>query len=100
VTGDEFRKVIRAQLERLNALVEQGLRRELAKPIDLGHSGRLQFEVDGMYYGISLIQTEEAILPGDCVWDVIREGIPHHVQEAAEEAGIDIFEAIHQEQFP
>jgi hypothetical protein len=86
------------QLERLNSVVEQALQRELTKPIDLDHNDRLLFEVDGLYYGISLVQTEEAILP--TAWEVIDEGIPIHEQEAAEQSGIHISELIHQEFFP
>jgi hypothetical protein len=48
----EFRKAIQEALGTLNPAVEAALRRELAGPIDLGHSGRLQFEVCPYFHGI------------------------------------------------
>ena len=57
-----FRQAIRNALGKLSASTEQAIRRELATSFDLGHSGRLQFEIDEMYYGIWLIQTEEVVL--------------------------------------
>lgn len=81
----EVRQAIRSALHKLDASTEQALLRELAKPFDLGHSGRLQFEIDPWSLRISLIQTEEDLLANSAVIDLIPEGI----LDDAEAAGLD-----------
>ena len=83
-----FRQVIRDALNQWNVSTEEAIRRELAKSFDLGHSGRLQFEIDDMYNGIWLIQTEGVVLEHD-VWDAIPRSLPEEV----ESAGNDPFRA-------
>ena len=92
--GDEVRSArnIADALRDRGASTEEAIRRELATSFDLGHSGRLQFEIDGTYYGIWLTQTEEVVLK-DSVWDAI----PKSLLEEAESAGYDSFRAIEEE---
>jgi hypothetical protein len=92
----EFRAQIRQALERLNAPAERAIRRELRKPLDLGHSERLQFEVCPYFYGVKLVQTEEEILEDS----VIPDAMPAKLQEAAEAADFDLHTAIGEELFP
>src|SRR5688572_30183898 len=87
-----FRQVIRNALNQWNVSTEEAIRRELAKSFDLGHSGRLQFEIDDMYNGIWLIQTEGVVLEHD-VWDAIPESLPEEV----ESVGNDPFRATAEE---
>jgi hypothetical protein len=87
-----FRQAIRDALRERNASTEEAIRRELATSFDLGHSGRLQFEIDGTYYGIWLTQTEEVVLK-DSVWDAL----PKSLLEEAESAGYDSFRTIEEE---
>jgi len=87
-----FRQAIRDALRASSSYTEEAIRRELATAFDLGHSGRLQFEIDGTYYGIWLIQTEEVVLK-DSIWDAI----PKNLLDEAEAAGYDSFAAIEEE---
>ena len=89
----DFRKAIRECLSRLDTAVEDALRRQLAGPIDLGHSGRLQFEVCPYFYGVHLVQTEEEIVPDSAVWDAV----PPELRDAAEAADCDLYAAIQEE---
>lgn len=84
VNDASFRQTIRDTLDKWNASTEAAIRRELAASFDLGHSGRLQFEIDGIYYGITLVQTEEVVLE-----DSICDAMPEGVLDEAEAAGID-----------
>jgi SMI1 / KNR4 family (SUKH-1) len=95
--GDElkFREAIRHCLRQLNDTVEEAITRELAMTFDLGHSGRLQFEVDPIYYGIHLVQTEEVILNV-----TLLQVIASEIQDAAEAAGFDLHTACGEELFP
>jgi hypothetical protein len=92
----ELRASIRAALRSLDEAVQAAIRRELATPIDLGHSGRLQFEVCPYFYGTHLVQTEETILPDSAVPDAM----PQQLQDAAEEADLDFHAALGEELFP
>ena len=76
---------IRAALRSLGTATEQEIQNLLAKQFELGHSGRLQFEIDPIFYGIHLVQTEELVVPGDVVLDVIAIDF----LERAELAGLD-----------
>jgi hypothetical protein len=64
VDDAEMRAGIREALGSLDSGVEQAIRNELAKRFDLGNSGRVQFEIDPVDYGIHLVQTEEVVVPG------------------------------------
>jgi hypothetical protein len=96
VEEPEFRKAIREALGTLNPAVEAALRREVAGPIDLGHSGRLQFEVCPFFHGIHLVQTEEEILPDSAAHD----SLPQELQDAAEAVGLDLDDAVEAELLP
>jgi hypothetical protein len=87
-----LRNAIRDALRKHNTSTEDAIRRELATSFDLGHSGRLQFEIDGTYYGIWLIQTEEVVLK-DSIWDMI----PKNLLDEAGTAYFDLFTAIEEE---
>jgi hypothetical protein len=87
-----FRQAIRDSLRKQTTSTENAIRRELAKSFNLGHSSRLQFEIDGTDYGISLVQTEEVVLQ-DSIWD----SIPESVLDEAECADYDLFEVIEEE---
>jgi hypothetical protein len=87
---EQMRAGIRDALRSLNAVAEAAIRRELAGPIDLGHSGRLQFEACPRFFGIKLVQTEEEIVPDSAIPDAI----PPEVQAAAEAADLDVFAGI------
>jgi hypothetical protein len=86
----EMRAGVRDALGSLNAVAEAAIRRELAGPIDLGHSERLQFEACPHFFGVKLVQTEEEIVPDSAVDDAI----PPALRAAAEAADLDVFEAI------
>jgi hypothetical protein len=92
----QFRKAIREALGTLNPAVEAALRRELTVPIDLGHSGRLQFEVCPYFHGIQLVQTEEGILADSAAQD----SLPQQLQDAAEAADFDLHAAVEEELLP
>ncbi len=92
----DTRQAVRDALHSLNRRIEQALRRELSTPLDLGHSGRLQFEIDDFDYRIHLVQTEEDVLAEDAVY----QAIPKNVHDAAEEAGIELFVIITEEIVP
>jgi hypothetical protein len=94
MTEADFRNAVRGVLHQYNSEVEDAIRRELATPFDLGHSGYLQFEVDAHLYGISLIQTEEAIL------ESVEDPVFYTVLGEAEEAGLDWHALIGEEFFP
>lgn len=93
---DDFRKGISEGLRTLNQPVEAALLRELAGPIDLGHSGRLQFEICPYFHGVHLVQTEEGILPDSAVQDCM----PQQLQDAAEAADLDLHGMIAEELLP
>jgi hypothetical protein len=96
VDESDLRLAIRLALETLNPAVEATLRRELAVPIDLGHSDRIQFEVCPYFHGIHLIQTEEEILPDSAAQDCL----PQELQDAAEAADLDLHTALGEELLP
>jgi hypothetical protein len=89
----EMRAGVRDALGSLNAVAEAAIRRELAEPIDLGHSERLQFEACPHFFGVKLVQTEEEIVPDTAVDDAI----PAALRAAAEAADLDLFAAIVEE---
>jgi hypothetical protein len=91
MSNKRFREAIRSRLARLNESTERAIRQELAEPIDLGHSGRLQFEFDPVDYGIRLVQTEEVVLSG------ADDPIPNDIIEEAELAGSDLFDLLNEE---
>jgi hypothetical protein len=93
MTEAELRVRIRDVLGSLNAVAEAAIRRELAKPIDLGHSERLQFEACPHFFGVKLVQTEEEIVPDSA----IQDAIPPDLRAAAEAADLSVFEAIEAE---
>jgi hypothetical protein len=90
MTEAEMRSGIHEVLRSLNATAEAAIRRELARPIDLGHSERLQFEACPHFFGIKLVQTEEEILPDSAIQDAISPAL----QAAAEAADLDVFAGI------
>jgi hypothetical protein len=57
----EMRAGIRDALRSLDAAAEEAIRNELAKSFDLGHSGRLQFEICPYFLCIHLVQTEDDV---------------------------------------
>lgn len=77
----------------LNAVTEAAIRQELVRPIDLGHSGRLQFEACPHFFRIKLVQTGEEIVPDSA----IEDAVPPAVKTAAEAADLDVQEAITEE---
>jgi hypothetical protein len=89
----EMRGCIRAALQSLNADTEAAIRRELATPIDLDDSERLQFEACPHFFGIKLVQTEEEIVPDS----TILATIPEDLQAAAACADLDVHAAIESE---
>jgi hypothetical protein len=91
--GAELRAAVRDALHSLNAAAEAAIRRELAEPIDLGHSERLQFEACPHYFGVKLVQTEEEIVPDSAISDAV----PQSIWDAAEAADLSVFEAIEAE---
>jgi hypothetical protein len=93
MTEAELRARICDVLCSLNVTTEAALRRELAEPIDLGHSERLQFEACPHFFGIKMVQTEEEIISDSA----IREAVPEELWAAAETADISVFEAIEAE---
>jgi hypothetical protein len=86
-----MRSGIRNALRSLDAAVEQAIRRELAKPFELGHSGRLQFEIDPVYYDIRLVQTEETVVQR------VIEALTDDFLERAEVAGLGWIVAVSEE---
>jgi hypothetical protein len=92
----DFRNAIRGVLAQFNRTVEDAIRRDLADPLDLGHSERLQFEVCPHYYGITLIQTEEVVLEDSA----LEDAIPQTVREAADLADADLHSLVGEELFP
>ena len=80
--------VIQMELQALNLSVETAIKFELSTDIDLGHSGKLQFEIDPLYYRIHLTQTENDILESfsleedvenmfeDDIYEVVSSQIP------------------------
>jgi hypothetical protein len=93
MTEAEMRTGIRGVLRSLNAVAEAAIRRELAEPIDLGHSERLQFEACPYFFGVKLVQTEEVIVPDSA----IQDAMPQELLDAAESADIGVCDAIEQE---
>jgi hypothetical protein len=93
MTEAELRAGIRDALRSLNAVAEAAISRELAGPIDLGHSERLQFEACPNFFGVKLVQTEEEILPDSAIQDVI----PPELWAAAEAVDLSVFEAVEAE---
>jgi hypothetical protein len=93
MTEAELRARIRDVLGSLNAVAEAAIRRELAEPIDLGHSERLQFEACPHFFGVTVVQTEEEIVPDSA----IQDAIPPDLRSAAEAADLGVFEAIEAE---
>ena len=91
-----MRAAIRDAIQSLNAATESSIRRELSGPIDLGDSERLQFEVCPQFFGITLIQTEEEIVPDSAIPD----SVPQDVQAAAEAADLDLNAGIEVELLP
>jgi hypothetical protein len=89
----ELRAGVRNALGSLNAVAEAAIRRELAEPIDLGHSERLQFEACPYFFGVKLVQTEEEIIPDSAVDDALAPAL----RDAAGAADLDVFAAITEE---
>src|SRR5260370_40339697 len=90
MTEAEMRAGIRDVLCSLNAVAEAAIRRELAEPIDLGHSERLQFEACPHFFGVTLVQTEEEIVPDSA----IQDAIPPDLRAAGEAAAPRVCDAI------
>jgi hypothetical protein len=93
MTEAELRARIRDVLGSLNAVAEAAIQRELAEPIDLGHSERLQFEACQHFFAVTLVQTEEEIVP----YSAIDDAIPPDLRSAAEAADLSVSEAIEAE---
>src|SRR5262249_58150496 len=93
MTEADFRNAIRGVLRQHDQIVEAAIRRELARPITLGHRERFQFEVDPWgTYGIHLVQTEEGILEG--------VPLPESLYQAGEESDVDLHAMLGEELFP
>ncbi len=90
MTEAELRAGIREALRSLNEIAEAAIRRELAEPIDLGHSERLQFEACPHFFRVHLIQTEEEIIPDSAV----EEAIPAELKAATEATDLDVYEGV------
>jgi hypothetical protein len=90
MTEAELRASVRDVLRSLNALAEAAIRRELAEPIDLGHSERLQFEACPHFFGVKLVQTEEEIVPDSA----IQDAVPQQLWSAAQAADLSVYESI------
>lgn len=58
-----FRRNVREKHATHSSAVEELIWHQLSTDIDLGHSERLQFEIDPFSFGITLIQTEEVVFP-------------------------------------
>jgi hypothetical protein len=93
MTEAELRAGICDVLRSLDAATEAAIQRELAEPIDLGHSARLQFEACPHFFGVKVVQTEEEIVPDS----TIQDAVPQELWDAAEAAEIGIHEVIEQE---
>jgi len=89
----KLRTAIVEVLRSLDAETELAIRRELARVVDLGHSGRLQFEACPNFLGISLVQTEEEILADSSIDD----RIPPELRDAAAAADLSVHDAIEAE---
>lgn len=87
-----FRQAIRDALQNQSTSTEEALRLELVKSFDLGCSGYLQFEIDGLNYRISLIQTEADVLK-----ESFLDSLPTGFLDEAEATGHDLFAAIEEE---
>jgi hypothetical protein len=96
MTEADFRNALRGVLHQFDDAVETAIRRELAEPFSLGHSGRLQFEVCPHFYGIHLVQTDERILEDSA----IEDAIPASIREASDETDFDLHELLGNELFP
>jgi hypothetical protein len=92
----EMRAAIRNALQSLNAATETAIRRELAEPFDLEDSERLQFEVCPHFFRITLVQTEEEIVPHSAIPDAV----PRELRDAADAADLDVYAGIKAELFP
>ena len=88
-----MRAAIRDAFRSLDAVAEDAIRRELAQPVDLGHSGRLQFEACPCFFGVRLVQTSEEIL-GD---SAVSDAIPLELRAAAATADLDVYGGIEAE---
>lgn len=67
MTEAEMLAGIRDVLRSLNAAAQATIRRELAEPIDLGHSERLQFEACPQFFGVKPVQTEEEVITDSAI---------------------------------
>jgi hypothetical protein len=85
-----MRAAVRDALQSLDAPAEAAIRRELAAPINLGHSGRLQFEACPYFFGVKVVQTDEEIIPDSGIADAI----PEAARDASEAADLDVHAAI------
>jgi hypothetical protein len=86
----DLRTTIQMALRSLNDTAEQAIRKELATRFDLGHSGRLQFEIDPWTYRITLTQTENDVIPGYVVLDALPSGL----EETMGSAGLDVYRVL------
>jgi hypothetical protein len=95
MTEAELRAGIRDALGTLNAVAEAAILRELAEPIDLGHSERLQFEACPHFFGVKLVQTEEEIVPDSAIQDAVQEEL--RAALLASDLGLSVSEMIEAE---
>ena len=72
------------------------IRTELAKPIALESGRQLQFEIDDLYYGVTLCATGETVLPGEWLDGLL----PGDWFQRAEDAAVDWNEIIAEEMCP
>ncbi len=86
----QLRAGIRNAFRSLDAAAEAAIQRELAGPIDLGHSERLQFEACPNFFGVTLIQTSEEIVPDYA----LQDAVPAELRAAAAAADLDVHEVI------
>lgn len=89
----ELRASIRAALQTLDAVAEAAIRRELAEPIDLSHSERLQFEACPHFFGVKLVQTEEEIVSDSA----ISGAVTRELWDLAKAADLSVYAAIEAE---
>jgi hypothetical protein len=92
----EMRAGIRDALRSLDAAAEEAIGNELAKSFDLGHSGRLQFEICPDFLRIHLVQTEDDVVPHS----VIPGAVPQSLWKRAEAADLDLHTALSEEVLP
>ena len=96
MNDSELRAAVTAALGTLDRATEQAIRWELATIIDLGDSGRLQFEIDPITLAVQLTQTENEIVEHNAVYDALAES----VEDTAEAGGLDVYAVVNELALP